>query len=148
LRDLPLIDRRALAELIAPRPLSRLQFSEGFVGYGAGLFEACAEHGLEGVVSKLADSPYRSGRSKSWLKVKCFVESSFVIIGTDRDRKTGAMRALLARAEAQGLSYAVAAFISLSAKDRAKLQKRLQELASSRCPLPGLKLKDARMGQA
>ena len=34
--------------------------------------------------------------SKTWLKCKCFTESSFVIIGTDRDRRTDAMLALLA----------------------------------------------------
>jgi ATP-dependent DNA ligase len=39
-----------------------------------------AEHGLEGIVLKLASSRYRSGRTKSWLKIKCFTESAFVII--------------------------------------------------------------------
>jgi bifunctional non-homologous end joining protein LigD len=144
LRTLPLVGRRAhLTELVATDPKSPLQFSETFIGDGSSLFEACAEHGLEGIVSKRANSLYRSGGSKSWLKVKCLTESSFVIIGTDRDRKTGAMRALLAKAEEEELSYAGAAFISLSAKERVKLQKRLQELASCRCPLPGLTLKDA-----
>ena len=44
-----------------------------------------ADHQLEGIVSKLASSKYRSGRSKTWLKTKCFTESSFLIIGTARD---------------------------------------------------------------
>jgi hypothetical protein len=42
------------------------------------------------------------GVNKTWLKSKCFTESSLLIIGTDRDRKTGGMRATLARAEARG----------------------------------------------
>jgi hypothetical protein len=54
-----------------------------------------ADHQLEGIVSKLASSKYRSGHSKTWLKTKCFTESSFLIIGTARDRKTKA--ALLGR---------------------------------------------------
>ena len=58
-------------------------------------------------------SRYRSGRSKTWLKSKCFTESDLVIIGTDRDRKTGALRALLANAEGHNLTYAGAAFIGL-----------------------------------
>ena len=41
--------------------------------------------------------PYRSGRSKTWLKTKCFTQSTFVVIGTDRDRKTEALRALLTK---------------------------------------------------
>ena len=48
---------------------------------------------LEGVVSKLTIAPYRSGRTKTWLKTKCFTELAFVVIGTDRDRKTGGSRA-------------------------------------------------------
>ena len=67
------------------------------LGDPAAFFQACANHRLEGMVSKLATSRYRSGRSKTWLKCKCFKESSFVIIGTDRDRKTNALMALLAR---------------------------------------------------
>jgi hypothetical protein len=54
-----------------------------------------------------------SGASKK----KCFIESEFVIIGTDRDRKTGAMRALLAKAHGNGLAYAGAAFIALPANE-------------------------------
>jgi hypothetical protein len=35
------------------------------------LLAACAEHKLEGIVSKRVDRPYRSGPSSSWIKVKC-----------------------------------------------------------------------------
>ncbi len=65
-----------------------------------------------------------------------------MIIGTDRDRKTGALRALLARAEAQGLAYAGAALIGLSAKAREDLQLRLKGLNSAVSPIAGLRLKD------
>ena len=97
LRDQPLLDRRTkLKGLLGRDRTSPLQFSDEFTGDSAAFFRACAKHGLEGVVSKLASSRYRSGRSKTWLKSKCFTESDLVIIGTDRDRKTGATRALLA----------------------------------------------------
>src|SRR5512139_3377996 len=69
-------------------------------------------------VSKHALAPYRSGRSKTWLKCKCFTESTFVIIGTDRDRKTGALLALLAQADTRGLANAGSAFIALSGNER------------------------------
>jgi bifunctional non-homologous end joining protein LigD len=43
--------------------------------------EACAK-GLEGVIAKRADSPYRSGgRSRDWLKLKCHAEQELVIGG-------------------------------------------------------------------
>ena len=56
-----------------------------FDGDGDALFKACAEQGLEGIVSKHALAPYRSGRSRTWLKTReCFTESTFVVIGTNR----------------------------------------------------------------
>src|SRR6185312_11157088 len=71
LRDLPLAERRAkLKELVPNEP--PFLFSEEFTGDAAAFFQACADHQLEGIVSKLASSKYRSGRSKTWLKTKCF----------------------------------------------------------------------------
>ena len=69
-------------------------------------------------VSKLANLRYRSGRTMSWLKTRCFTESEFILLGIDRDRKTGANRALLAKAEQDGLVYAGAAFIALAGEAR------------------------------
>ena len=89
--------RERLKELLDSDPKSVLQFSEEFVGDATAFFRACAEHRLEGMVSKLASSTYRSGRSKTWLKTKCFTESEFILLGIDRDRKTRALRALLAK---------------------------------------------------
>jgi bifunctional non-homologous end joining protein LigD len=114
LRQQTLADRRVnLKHLVGANGESRIQFSEEFDGDGAALFEACAERELEGIVSKHALAPYRSGRSKTWLKTKCFTETTFLVVGTDRDRKTGALRALLASPDSAGLSYAGAAFIAL-----------------------------------
>ncbi len=105
LREKPLIERRTkLKRLIEQDPDNRIQFSEEFIGDAAAFFHACAAHELEGIVSKLATSRYRSGRSKTWLKTKCFTESEFLLLGIDRDRKTNAPRALLAKANGGSLS--------------------------------------------
>jgi DNA ligase D-like protein (predicted ligase) len=135
--------RTKLKELIGV-PQSRLQFSEEFTEGGGALFRACVEHGLEGIVSKLSSSRYRSGRTKSWLKTKCFTESAFVIIGTDRDRKTGAVRALLARADDQGLIYVGPAFIALAGSEREDFRARLERIKIERCPIPKLRISEAR----
>jgi bifunctional non-homologous end joining protein LigD len=37
--------------------------------------------GLEGIVSKRVDAPYRSGRTDLWVKVKCTLTDDFVIVG-------------------------------------------------------------------
>src|SRR5215472_7526021 len=110
LRENPLLERRAkLRELVGRHSDSRIQFSEEFIGDAAAFFRACAAHELEGIVSKLATSRYRGGRSKTWLKTKCFTEGEFLLLGIHRDRRTDAPRALLAKAERGNLIYAGAA---------------------------------------
>jgi bifunctional non-homologous end joining protein LigD len=85
LRQLALWMRRSLLQaLIGSDEESPIQFSK-FHGDGAAFFKACADKGLEGIISKHALAPYRSGRGKTWLKTKCFIESTFVVVGTDRD---------------------------------------------------------------
>jgi bifunctional non-homologous end joining protein LigD len=63
--------------------------------------------GQEGIISKKADSPYRSARTKSWLKIKCIQRQEFVIIGwTPSEAKARGFRSLLlAVNEADGLRY-------------------------------------------
>jgi bifunctional non-homologous end joining protein LigD len=47
-----------------------VQFNEHIVGDGAMIFEHACKLGFEGIVSKHREHPYRSGPSKSWIKVK------------------------------------------------------------------------------
>ena len=80
-RDLPLRERKALLR-------DSFQFG-GHVRYsrhrnenGKELFREACKQGLEGLVAKRADSPYRSGaRSRDWLKLKCHFEQELVIGG-------------------------------------------------------------------
>jgi bifunctional non-homologous end joining protein LigD len=148
LRELSLVERRAkLQKLLASDPASPLQFSEEFVGDAAAFFRACAAHELEGIVSKLATSRYRSGRSKTWLKTKCFAESELTLVGIDRDRKTGAQRALLAKSERGQLVYAGPAFIMLRGEAREEFEARLARLKQDRPVLSWLRNRDARWVQ-
>jgi bifunctional non-homologous end joining protein LigD len=107
-------------------------------------FRVCAQYELEGIVSKLSTSHYRSGRSTTWLKTKCFTEGEFTLLGIDRDRKTGAARALLAKAEGGGLVYAGAAFISLRSEAREELSVQIEKLAAKAPSLSSLKNRAAR----
>ena len=70
MRGLPLIERKQqLAELIDGADPS-LHHVEHLTGNGPEIFRAACRLGLEGIVSKLASSHYRSGRSYEWLKIK------------------------------------------------------------------------------
>jgi DNA ligase D-like protein (predicted ligase) len=145
LRDRPLTERRSLLKkLLGDNPSSVLQFSDEFVGDAEALFRACAKHELEGIVSKLRSSPYRSGRSKTWLKTKCFIESDLILLGIDRDRKTGAPRALLAKMERDKLVYAGPAFIALDRNSRQELEAKLAAFAQERPAISWLRNRNAR----
>ena len=71
LRSLPLSLRKTnLARLLARRPdgIFVAPFEQGEIG--SDLFRAACNMGLEGLVSKRVDRPYRGGRSPDWVKVK------------------------------------------------------------------------------
>ena len=71
LRSAPLEERRdRLAGLLAGAHPG-LRLSEALEGDGALILKHACALGLEGIVSKRRDAPYRSGRSRTWLKVKC-----------------------------------------------------------------------------
>jgi bifunctional non-homologous end joining protein LigD len=61
--------RRALAGLLKRAKSDTLRFSESFDDPLAPL-AACDKHGLEGIVSKLRNDRYRSGKNRGWIKVK------------------------------------------------------------------------------
>ena len=69
MRRKPYVERKA-----ALRKLLRgdrgIQYVEHAEEHGDKLFAAVCKIGLEGIVSKKLDSPYRSGPSKAWIKVK------------------------------------------------------------------------------
>ena len=79
----PLTERRAaLAKLLAGQPVrGMVQMSPAIEGSAAEAFATVSAAGGEGLVSKLADAPYRSGRSAAWVKTKCIQRDEFVIVG-------------------------------------------------------------------
>jgi bifunctional non-homologous end joining protein LigD len=69
-RQEPYSERKAVLRKVLRRTRRGIQYVEHAEGHGDGLFEAVCELGLEGIVSKKLDAPYRSGPSKAWLKIK------------------------------------------------------------------------------
>ena len=72
-RPLPLEERRdRLATILQQRPSASLMFSGAVEDdKGALLFRHACEKNLEGIVSKRKGSPYISGPTSTWRKVKC-----------------------------------------------------------------------------
>jgi bifunctional non-homologous end joining protein LigD len=78
----PLIERKAaLAALLESVGLPILHYSDHVEGSGRAFFQQACRYGLEGIVCKRRDGPYRPGRSKDWLKVKCQSLDEFVVGG-------------------------------------------------------------------
>jgi bifunctional non-homologous end joining protein LigD len=70
LRPQPLHARKARLEALLAKAPAGIQYNEHAEGDGKLVFDHACRLGLEGIVSKHRDHPYRSGRSKTWLKVK------------------------------------------------------------------------------
>jgi len=97
LEALPLEERKArLRKLVGGRKTGRIRFSEHIEGSGQAFFDHACRAGLEGIVSKRRDQPYRAGRHGGWLKTKCSKRQEFVIGGfTDPEGMRAGLGALL-----------------------------------------------------
>ncbi|ANY83265.1 DNA ligase (plasmid) [Microvirga ossetica] len=58
-----------------------VRFSDHIEEDGATLVRHACRMGLEGIISKRADRPYRSGRGEDWVKSKCTQRQELVIAG-------------------------------------------------------------------
>ncbi|MDB5675829.1 MAG: ATP-dependent ligase [Sphingomonas bacterium] len=107
LAELPNVVRKERLRPLLTGADAHLQFSEHIVGQGEALFKTMCDEGYEGVVSKLADAPYRGKRTKAWLKIKCTRRQEFVIVGWTPSDKSRGFRALLLGVNGpDGLVYA------------------------------------------
>jgi bifunctional non-homologous end joining protein LigD len=82
LRDRPLLDRKAALKRLLRKGLGSVVYVEHFDRPGGAVLDGACRLGLEGIVSKRADSPYRSGvRGGEWVKAKCRGADEFVVGG-------------------------------------------------------------------
>src|SRR6266446_625131 len=85
LRKLPLVKRKEILRKVLPQT-GPLRFSEHFEKNGEALYEQVVTLGLEGIVAKKADSPYRDGRSGDWLKIRADRIDDFVVVGFSKPK--------------------------------------------------------------
>ena len=125
-----------LAELLEPLDdTGPLRYSDHIEGNGAPFFKEACKHGLEGIVSKLADAPYESTRSKSWLKIKCIKRQEFVIAGyTLSDKGLPFSSLVLGFYDHGKLIYAGRAGTGYTTQMRIDLKKQLDRLVIDKRP--------------
>ncbi|BCG25228.1 multifunctional non-homologous end joining protein LigD [Pseudomonas tohonis] len=97
LRDVPLEQRRsALAQVMERSEDEVLRYSEDFAESAETMLNSACQMHLEGLIGKLAGSPYVSRRSSTWIKLKCKHRQEFVVVGyTEPKGSRSAFGALL-----------------------------------------------------
>ena len=148
LRSKPLSERKAALEDLLGRRTRHdpVQFSPDISGKGEAVLSAICKAGHEGIIAKHALAPYRFGRGKSWLKIKCTLRQEFIIVGWSPSEKRRGMFAslLLATQENGKLVYRGRVGTVFSDDLRSDIQAMLEKDARKTAPLNGVPREMAR----
>ena len=148
LRRLPLIERKQLlADLLAVNTNETLRLSEHLETSGSQVFEKACDLHAEGIISKQASSPYTSGRTRSWLKIKCGRRQEFVIGGftLPSNGMHGVGALLLGYYDTQGkLIYAGRTGTGFTQKTHSQLRTQLDKLKTKAAPFESIPASAAR----
>ncbi|MBV8650241.1 MAG: DNA ligase D, partial [Alphaproteobacteria bacterium] len=114
-----------------------IRYSDHQIGRGPEFFRHACGFGLEGIVSKRRDAPYRGERSRSWLKIKCGNQDEFVVVGYSKPAgsRTGFGALILGYYDPGGrLRYAGRVGTGFDERMLTELHRRLQELVTKARP--------------
>ena len=135
LRESPLLERKLLLRRLL-RASDRFRYSDHQAEHGKELFELAKQSGLEGIVAKRADSPYTSGRSTNWAKLKATTTIDAVVGGWTESPGTGLPfgSLLLGLFQGKKLRFIGHAGSGFDTKMRKEIARRLKEQETSACP--------------
>lgn len=134
LRACRLTDRKSVLSGLADWR-GMLRYSDHHQGDAAGMRREACRMGLEGIVCKRADAPYRAGRGRGWVKVKCLGREEFIVLGwtPPGGSRTGLGSLHLGYYDPQGgLHYAGGVGSGFSEHELSRLSERLAGLASDK----------------
>ncbi|WP_332681410.1 DNA ligase D, partial [Bosea sp. (in: a-proteobacteria)] len=141
LRAEPLLARKERLEALlqAGKPEAPLRYSEHFVEPGQTMLRHACRMGLEGVISKRTDAPYRSGRGRDWVKSKCTQRQEFVIAGyvPSKASRNQLGSLVLGYHEDGELKPAGRVGTGFTRKSAASLKKRLDGIRAEASPFEG-----------
>jgi bifunctional non-homologous end joining protein LigD len=138
LRPRPYIERKEKLSLLVssmPPPFSYVEYLQGD---GNEIFRHACNLGYEGVVCKRKDSPYRSGRQESWIKLKCKRSDTFPIVAFveklgARPRRIASL--YMGRQDNNRLLYAGKVRSGYTELVAREVRERLDPLITKRSPL-------------
>ncbi len=138
LRPLPLTQRKEILRKLLP-PAGLIRFLDHFQGEGEVLYQQVRKLGLEGIVAKRADSPYRAGRSSSWIKVRTRGSDDFVVVGfsAPKGARSGFGGLLLAQYVDGDLTYSGRAGSGFTEPQLAEVRATLDEMRRPDPPCGG-----------
>jgi bifunctional non-homologous end joining protein LigD len=147
LAGLPLVERKAeLARLLGKDQRGTIRMSEHFEESGAVVLRHACAMGLEGIVSKLRDAPYCSGRCAAFIKAKCAHAQEFVVGGyspsTALANAVGAL--VVGYYERSRLIYAGRIGTGYTRKVARDLWKQLHALETAKPPFDQIPREEAR----
>jgi bifunctional non-homologous end joining protein LigD len=136
LTTMPLVERKRLLAGLMGKASDPLRLSEHLDDQGEIVLRHACRMGLEGIVSKLRDSPYQPGRGKAWVKSKCSARQEFVIGGfvpsTVSSHAVGSL--VMGVFEGKALRPVGRVGTGFSAKVAQDLMTRLQVLETDQSP--------------
>lgn len=126
----------------------QLRYSDHFEGDGVEFYKKACKFGIEGTISKLADSLYESTRNRNWLKAKCHLRQEFVVAGFTISEKAlpGFGALILGIYDEKNLVYAGRVGTGFTLKQRTDLRKMLDPLVTTKMPF-AVRPKDPRLRQ-
>ena len=135
LRPLQLLERKAILEEILPT-VGPIRYTDHIEERGEAMYRQVEAMGLEGIVGKQADTPYRGGRSKCWIKVRTTKVEDFVVVGWTEPKGSrpgfGALH--IARYEGEDLVYAGSVGTGFKDAQLREILARLKEMEIPKCP--------------
>ena len=138
LRGLPLRARKALLQKLVP-PTGVIRLLDHFEQDGEVLYQQVQQLGLEGIVAKRADSPYKPGRSPVWLKIRTRKTEDFVVVGftAPKGSRSGLGALLLGCYQNGELIYSGRAGSGFSERQLIEVRQQLESLMVAAPPCSG-----------
>lgn len=143
LTRMTLTERRHMLEDLLAEEVGMIRLSEEVEADGAAFLAEACRVGLEGIIAKRRNAPYRPGRSGDWLKVKCVQSDTFLIIGYEPSIAAlgGIGRLLLAAHGNYGLTYVGSVGTGFTHRSATELSKQLDRLKAASSPARGVSSK-------
>lgn len=136
LTRMALSERRHMLEGLLPLQHGMIRLSEEVEAGGAAFLAEACRVGLEGIIAKRRDAPYRPGRGGDWLKIKCIQSDTFLIIGYEPSSAAlGGIGSLLLAAHGNyGLAYVGSVGTGFTHASATALRKQLDRITAASPP--------------